>query len=181
MKILIADDDSASRMVAGRIVELCGHKPVYASNGTEALVALSDREILVAVCDWIMPGLSGLELIRKVRADAARQYVYFIILTGSKLGNINFMEAMDAGADDYMQKPPDKDLLRVRLRVAQRILSMNTEIGTLKSIIPICSYCGRIRRDDEAYETLTSYIAKNSPIRFSHGICPDCAKKHFPE
>ncbi len=181
MKILIADDDATSRMLAGRIVELCGHAPVYASSGTEALEALSDKEIQVAVCDWLMPGLSGIDLIKAVRADASRQYVYFIILTGSKLGNINFLEAMDAGADDYMEKPANKDLLGIRLRVAQRILSMNTEIGTLKSLIPICSYCGRIRRDDQAYETLTSYIAKNSPIRFSHGICPDCAKKHFPE
>jgi DNA-binding response OmpR family regulator len=90
------------------------------------------------------------------------------------------MEAMDAGADDYLQKPADKELLKVRLRVAERILRFGYEINTLKTLIPVCSVCHKVRRDDKAYESLERYIAKNTSVRFSHGICPDCAKKLYP-
>lgn len=91
------------------------------------------------------------------------------------------MEAMDAGADDYMEKPAEKDLLRIRLRVAQRILNLDTELNDLIKIIPICSHCKRVRRDDKAYESIEAYISKNSAVRFSHGICPKCVEKYYPE
>jgi DNA-binding response OmpR family regulator len=87
---------------------------------------------------------------------------------------------MDAGADDYMEKPVNRDLLKVRLRVAERMLRLGTEVKALKDLIPVCSHCRRVRRDDQAYESLELYISKNSSVRFSHGICPECLVKHYP-
>ncbi len=182
MKILIVDDDQNSLNMNRLIVEHCGHEPVAVSDSTQAMKAINDNKIQVVISDWVMPGLSGLDLVRALRADASqRPYVYFIVLTGTKLGKLNFMEAMDAGADDYMEKPANKDLLRVRLRVAQRILSLDTEVNTLKALIPVCSGCRRVRRDDQAYESLETYISKNSAIRFTHGLCPECVERLYPK
>ncbi len=182
MKILVVDDDTDTLKLTSLIVTRCGHEPIAVTDSSKALEALADNKIQIVISDWVMPGLSGLDLVKALRARPARQsYVYFIVLTGTKLGNINFMEAMDAGADDYMQKPANKELLGVRLRVAERILSLGAEVNTLKELIPVCSYCRRVRRDDNAYESIEAYISKNSSIRFSHGLCPDCVAKHYPE
>lgn len=182
MKILIVDDDKDMLRLTGRQVAQCGHDPVTLIDSTKALQAIRDEHIQVVISDWVMPELSGLDLVRALRADPSqRSYVYFMVMTGTKLGNINFMEAMDAGADDYMEKPANKDLLRVRLRVAERMLGLGTEVNNLKELIPVCSHCRRVRRDDQAYESIEAYISKNSSIRFSHGICPDCLVKHYPQ
>lgn len=180
MKILIVDDDQYSLNASRLIIEHCGHEPIAITDSTQAIKTIVDNQIQVVISDWVMPGMSGLDLVRTLRADAfLRPYIYFIVLTGTKLGAINFMEAMDAGADDYMEKPANRDLLRVRLRVAQRILSLDTEVNTLKTLIPVCSSCRRVRRDDQAYESLEAYISKNSAIRFTHGLCPDCMKRLY--
>jgi len=182
MKILIVDDDSDMLQLTSRQVAQCGHEPITLIDSTKALSVIKKEQIQVVISDWVMPEISGLDLVRALRADPAqRLYVYFMVLTGTKLGNIDFMEAMDAGADDYMQKPLNSDLLRVRLRVAERILRLGTEVNTLKDLIPVCSHCRRVRRDDEAYESLELYISKNSSVRFSHGICPECLAKHYPQ
>lgn len=180
MKILVVDDDLGTLAVNRLIVEHCGHEPLAISDSTRALKTITENKIQVVISDWAMPGLSGLDLVRALRADKTLPYVYFIVLTGTKLGNLNFMEAMDAGADDYMEKPAKRELLKVRLRVAQRILSLDTEISTLKAVIPVCAACRRVRRDDQAYESMETYISKNSAIKFTHGLCPECSKKLYP-
>lgn len=182
MRILVVDDDSDMLKLTSRQVTLCGHTPIALGDSTKALETIKAEHIQVVISDWVMPDLTGLDLVRALRSDpAGGPYVYFMVLTGTKLGNINFMEAMDAGADDYMEKPVNKDLLRVRLRVAERMLKLGTEVNTLKDLIPVCAHCRRVRRDDQAYESLELYISKNSSVRFSHGICPECLAKHYPK
>lgn len=182
MKILVVDDDKYMLQHTSLQVAHCGHEPVTLADSSKALEMINGDHIQAVISDWVMPGPSGLDLVRALRAGAAqRPYVYFIVLTGTKLGTMNFMEAMDAGADDYMEKPANSDLLKVRLRVAERILSLGVEVNTLKELIPVCSHCRRVRRDDQAYESIESYISKNSSIRFSHGICPDCLAKFYPK
>lgn len=181
MKILIVDDDPASLAVNRLIVEHCGHEPIAISDSSQALKVIAENKVQVVISDWVMPGLSGLDLVRALRSDTALPYVYFIVLTGTRLGQINFMEAMDAGADDYMEKPARRELLKVRLRVAQRILSQDTEINALKGVIPVCCSCRRVRRDDQAYVSLENYISKNLAVKFSHGLCPECSKKLYPD
>jgi len=182
MKILVVDDDEDMLRLTGRQVARCGHEPVTLLDSARALKVIEDERIQVVISDWVMPDLSGLDLVKALRARPAnRPYVYFMVLTGAKLGNINFMEAMDAGADDYLEKPANGDLLRVRLRVAERILRLGTEVNVLKDLIPVCSHCRRVRRDDQAYESLERYLSRNSSMKFSHGICPDCMAKYYPQ
>lgn len=180
MKILIVDDDTDMLRLTSRQVTQCGHEPVTLEDSAKALQLIRDEKIQVVVSDWVMPEVSGLDLVRALRAEpAGLPYVYFLVLTGTRLGSMNFMEAMDAGADDYLEKPVNRDLLGVRLRVAERILRLGTEVNTLKNLIPVCSHCRRVRRDDKAYESIEAYLSKNSSMRFSHGICPDCLVKYY--
>lgn len=179
MKILAIDDDQTTLLMTKLVIERCGYEAVTVADSSLALEAIKREAIRVVITDWVMPGLTGLDLVRLVRADHLQPYVYFIVLTGTKIGNINFMEAMDAGADDYMEKPVNKDLLKVRLRVARRILSLDNEVNDLRQIIPICCHCKRVRRDDKAYESIEAYVSRNSNAKLSHGICPECAEKYY--
>ncbi len=181
MMILIVDDDKDSLYLTSAMVKQCGYTPVTASDSAQALTCIADMDIRVVISDWEMPGLTGIDLVRALRADRLKPYVYFILLTGKRIGSINFMEAMDAGADDYMEKPARRDILKVRLRVAERILKLDMQMKDLSRLVPVCSSCRRVRRDDQAYESIEAYISKNSEFKFSHGICPDCMKKLYPQ
>jgi YesN/AraC family two-component response regulator len=81
---------------------------------------------------------------------------------------------MNAGADDFMTKPFDQDTLQTRLRVAERILSLQAEVKQLEGLLPICSYCRRIRDEDEEWTGIEQYIARRTDANFTHGICPAC-------
>lgn len=180
MKILLIDDDRTSLAVTRLAVEKCGYEVMTLQDSRLAIETIRDNGIRAVVSDWVMPGLSGLDLVRTLRADPLAPYVYFIVLTGTRLGELNFMEAMDAGADDFMEKPANGALLRIRLRVAMRMLKLDGEVSALRRLIPICSFCKRVRRDDQVYEQIEAYVTRHSSVKFSHGICPECAKKHYP-
>lgn len=81
---------------------------------------------------------------------------------------------MEAGADDFITKPFDEDLLGTRIRVAERILSLQSEVKQLQGFLPICSYCKKIRDDQNYWKEVEVYIGQHSDARFSHAICPGC-------
>jgi phosphoserine phosphatase RsbU/P len=76
--------------------------------------------------------------------------------------------------DDFLTKPLDRPAIRMRLRVAERILRYTTEIRQLKDLIPICAYCRKIRNDDNYYQMVETYISEQTGSNFTHGICPTC-------
>lgn len=85
---------------------------------------------------------------------------------------------MEAGADDFIAKPVDPDEFRARLRVAERILGLRKELEQLEVLLPICSYCKRIRNARDEWEPLEAYIEAHFERQLTHGICPDCYVKH---
>lgn len=181
MKILIAEDDRTSRGLLRASLQQLGYEVVEAVNGAAAWDALGRTGARIVVSDWVMPDIDGLELCRRVRSRKEAPYVYFILLTGKMLGAEHYTKAMGEGVDDFLTKPLDADALRIRLNVAERIVQLTERLRTLEGILPMCAYCRRIRDDQGAYESLEEYVSHKTPAQFSHGVCPDCAKKHFPD
>ena len=176
MKILMAEDEPVASKVLQRALELLGHQVVTASNGLEAWEAFDREPVRLIVSDWLMPGLDGLGLCKKVRERKKTPYTYFILLTSQETGPENYDLATEAGVDDFLTKPLDRATIRMRLRVAERILKFTTEIRQLKDMIPICAYCRKIRNDDNYWQMVETYINKETGSNFTHGICPECSK-----
>ena len=178
MKILIAEDDAVSAKILQFALESAGHEVTVTASGEEAYAAFDHSPVRVIVSDWMMPGLDGLDLCRQVRARPKTDYTYFILLTAINTGRENLRKAMDAGVDDFLSKPLDREAIMMRLRVAERIIEFATQIRQLKELIPICMYCKKVRDDANFWQGVESYISEQTGSNFSHGICPECFEKH---
>jgi sigma-B regulation protein RsbU (phosphoserine phosphatase) len=127
MKVLIAEDEAISRRLLQGYLERWGHEVVAAQNGAEAWALFTAGEFSIVISDWVMPELDGVELIRRIRAHRRPGYVYAILVT-SKSQKEDIVEGMEAGADDFVTKPFDRDELRVRLRAGQRIIELESAL-----------------------------------------------------
>lgn len=173
MRVLIAEDDAVGRLTLQAVLQAADCEVTAVSDGQEALDAWQLTQARVVISDWMMPEMDGLELCRRIREARQPLYTYFILLTG-RGGKESFLTAMESGIDDFITKPVDADELKARLGVARRILGMRQRIDALEGLLPICSYCKRIRNESDQWSELEGYIETKSKAEFSHGICPDC-------
>jgi phosphoserine phosphatase RsbU/P len=178
MKILIAEDDPVSAKILQFTLENGGHEVVAVTSGSKAWEVFNAEPTRVVVSDWMMPDLDGLELCGKIRGRVRTDYTYFILLTAIHTGRENLRKAMNAGVDDFLTKPLDREAIMMRLRVAERIVEFTHQIRQLKELIPICMYCKKVRDDSNYWQAVESYIALHTGSSFSHGICPECFEKH---
>jgi sigma-B regulation protein RsbU (phosphoserine phosphatase) len=139
MKVLLVDDDPVARTLSACLLRNCGHDVVQAGDGLEALNVLAQETIHFVISDWLMPNLTGLELCRKIRSAGTDHYTYIILCT-SKGDKKDFIEGMEAGADDFLVKPFSKEELRVRVRAGERVVDLeqglalqNRELTALNS------------------------------------------------
>lgn len=128
VKILIADDDPIFRLIAQTALRELGHDCETATDGTEAWSIFQARRPDVVISDWSMPGLSGIQLVRNIRALAADAYTYIIMVTGHSATE-QILEGMSAGADDYLIKPLDLDDLHTRLICASRVTALHAQLS----------------------------------------------------
>jgi DNA-binding response OmpR family regulator len=177
MKILIADDDRASQALTDTVLRSMGHTVRIAADGNEARTALRDEHFEALISDWLMPGLDGPDLCRYVRSLEGRRYTYIILLTSLE-GRARYVEGLSAGADDFLSKPFDVEVLEARLRVAARVAGLQEEVRQLSGLLPICSYC-RMMRDEDEWVPLERYITRRTEASFTHGICPACVETRF--
>jgi len=175
MNVLIAEDDEASRTILSAQLKKLGYEVLEAEDGVRAWEAYERERPVLVITDWMMPEMTGVELCSRIRAVDRPEYTYLIILTA--LGNKGaYVEGMGSGADDFIIKPADTAELTVRLRVAERILALQSHMRQLERLLPICPKCKRIHANGERWEPVESYITKRSEAHFSHGICPECYK-----
>lgn len=152
MKVIVVDDDPFSLSFTSTLVRNCGHDVLEASDGEMAWELLQCQDISLMVSDWLMPGLSGTDLCRRVRTTAFGRYVYIILCT-SKGEKADLIEGMDAGADDFMVKPISAEEMRVRLRAGERVLSLASSLADRNRALEEAN-----RKLQETYEHIESDI-----------------------
>ena len=191
MRILIAEDDPVSRRVLEATLNNFDHEVVTATDGAKAWTALQrDDAPALAILDWMMPELDGVEICRRIRAIPTSTPTYIILLT-AKSGKGDVVEGLDAGANDYLTKPFDRAELRARVQVgvqvvelqrslAERVYELETALSQVKQLqgmLPICSYCKKIRDEQNYWQRVDSYLTEHTDVMFSHGICPGCYER----
>jgi two-component system cell cycle response regulator len=147
MKILVADDEPTSRLIAQMALRDLGHQCRTVTDGLEAWEAFQTDRPDVVISDWMMPGMTGLELCRQVRSDPG-VYTYVIMVTGQG-AHSQIVEGMTAGADDYLIKPLDPDDLQVHLIAASRVTSLHRQLSDQRSQLQVLNQelTGIARRD----------------------------------
>lgn len=195
MRVLVAEDDRGSRVLLQQSLLAWGYEPVLCADGVEALrVLLSPDSPRIAVLDWMMPELDGLEVCRRIRASEIALPPYLLLLTGRSEPR-DIVAGLRAGADDYLTKPVNRDELEARLQVALRVVSLQdrladrvqaleqalSRVRQLHGLLPICAYCKRIRDDQNYWKQVEAYLAEHADVQFSHGICPTCLEKVMRE
>jgi DNA-binding response OmpR family regulator len=193
MRVLIADDEATTRHLIQATLGGWGFEVLVAVDGREALRVLQgSRGPEIAMLDWMMPGIDGLEVCRQMRATMPNAATYIILVT-VRGGLENVVRGLEAGADDYITKPFDPRELRARLHVGVRIVQLQRalierfqeledalkRVKQLQGLLPICSYCKKIRNDRNYWEQVDAYITSHSEAQFSHGVCPDCYEIHL--
>ena len=136
MKVLIADDDAVSRRLLQSYLQKWGYEVTAAGDGAEAWRLFGAGSFPVVITDWMMPEIDGVELVRRIRAGPASRpgYVYAILLT-AKSQKEDLVEGMEAGADDFLTKPFDRDELRVRLRAGERIILLEQNLREARAAL----------------------------------------------
>lgn len=202
MKALIAEDDITSRAMLAGAMKKWGYDLAVTEDGAEAWEVMTQPDApKLVLLDWEMPEMDGLAVIHKIRGLETREPPYIILLT-SRGAKEDIVLALKAGANDYVTKPFDRDELKARLDVGRRMVELQAslvfqmgeltrameelkkateDVRTLRGIIPICAHCKQIRDDKGYWNQVEVYVRDHSEASFSHGICPQCMKKLYPD
>lgn len=190
-EVLVAEDEPVSRRLLERSLQQWGYRPVVCPDGGEALDLLrSPNAPRIAVLDWVMPSMDGIEICRAIRDIATPTQPYLILLTARSRPE-DIVAGLRAGADDYITKPVDREELQARLQVGMRIVGLQRRLADrvteleaalanvrrLQGLLPICAYCKRIRDDRNYWNQVETYIGEHADVQFSHGICPNCLER----
>jgi DNA-binding response OmpR family regulator len=194
LRVLVAEDDRVSAAMLTSALERWQFDVTSVGDGDRAWQLMSEGKFPLAIVDWMMPGLDGPALCKRIRLDETTSGAYVIMLT-SKEGRDDLVEGLNAGADDYLRKPFDREELRARIQVGARVamlqqglrdkvVELETALRTitnLEGLLPICSYCKRIRSEDNTWNQVESYIRSHSNAEISHGVCPSCMERVLQE
>ena len=195
MRILVAEDDQSTRQALTAVLKRPGHEITSVEDGEEAWKALQAPDAAkLAILDWMMPGLTGVEVCQRARGNPATASKYLILLT-SRSGKEDIIEGLESGANDYVTKPFDEGELLARVRVGERVIDLEQQLRNrvseleeamahitfLQGILPICMFCHRIRDDEESWRRIEDYLVEHADVQLSHGLCPQCFETHYPD
>ena len=191
MRVLVGEDDPVSRRLLDAVLRKWGYEVVSCTEGIEACSHLLGPEApKMAILDWMMPGMDGLRICRKVREIPRSEPTYIILLTARGRSQ-DIVTGLEAGADDYITKPFDREALRARLktgfrtlelqkRLADRIAELEStlcRVKQLQGLFPMCPSCKKVRDDQNYWEQIEEYVTEHSGAQFSHSICPACYER----
>jgi DNA-binding response OmpR family regulator len=198
-RILIVDDMPVSIKVLGEFLSQ-EYEVAVATSGRQALESADRNPPDLVLMDVVMPEMDGFEVCRRLRQNPKLVGVPVIFLT-ALADSDDVVRGFEAGGQDYILKPYKKGevLLRVKTHMelklakekldqyAQELERKNKElqqameeIRTLRGILPICSYCKKIRNDEGYWDQVESYVTKHTHAEFTHSICPDCLQRYYP-
>lgn len=188
MNILIAEDDPVSCRILEMTLASWGHRVSTTTNGQMAWDILRQADSPpLAILDIMMPEIDGCEVCRRVRELSTAIPPYVILLSAMSAKN-DVVRGIQAGANDYLTKPFHREELRVRVEVGVQMLELQrvladrvkeleealSQVKQLQGLLPICSYCKKVRDDQNYWQKVETYISDRADVEFSHGICPDC-------
>ncbi len=188
MTVLIADDHDVNRKLLNAILSKAGYEVIEASNGVAALAVLQNATApLVGLIDWEMPEMEGVEVCRQARTRKPAPPLFLILVTVRDTKQ-DVVAGLEAGANDYVTKPFDQTELLARVKIGTQMVELQqaltqhvhelevalANVKQLSGLLPICSYCKKIRDDQNYWERVDAYVTKHSEAQFSHSICPQC-------
>jgi DNA-binding response OmpR family regulator len=193
--ILVVDDDPDMCFAASRIVKSAGYRVVSASTGAECMEMVQKHKPDLILLDVILPDAEGPAICKKIKADPDLKPPFVVLLSGVKTASDDQAEGLEAGADGYIARPiSNRELLarvnamvrimkaeRERDRVIEKLQEALSRVKELSGLLPICSFCKKIRDDQGYWEEVDAYIRDHSEVNFSHSVCPACATKHYPD
>lgn len=207
-KILVVDDIKHNIQLLGSILGKKGYAVSYATSGAKALAMTDEESFDLILLDVMMPEMDGFTVCRELKLKDHTKDIPILFLT-AKSESDDIVDGLRLGAVDYLTKPFNAAelLARVKTQLAlrearqlivernnqleeknrelEKLLEANrkamSEIKLLQGILPICATCKKIRDKEGRWQHIESYISKRSDAEFSHGICPDCLKKDYPE
>lgn len=199
--LLIVDDISENIQVLGHVLDKANYSVSFATDGQQALDMIADNEFDLILLDIMMPHMDGYEVCRRLKQMPGKRDVPVIFLT-ARTEVDDIVKGFQVGAVDYVTKPFNRHELLARVRThielttaRKRIIEHNLQLAekndalekalkrvkSLEGILPICSYCSKIRDARGDWKQLEAYITNHSRAEFSHGICPDCLQRHHPD
>jgi len=188
MLVLVADDLDVNRKLLKSLLTADGYKVIEAANGIDAFNMLQGATVpMVGLIDWEMPEMEGIEVCRQTRLLQEKPPIYLILLT-VRDSKQDIVAGLQGGANDYITKPFDKTELLARVNIGKQMVQLQqalTErvaelkealisVKQLGGLLPICSYCKKIRDDQNYWQQVESYVGQHSDAKFSHSICPQC-------
>lgn len=195
IKILVVDDDPDILFATARVVKKGGYQTFTADSGKTAMEAVKTIAPDLILMDVVMPDAQGPDLCRRIKEDPDLKGIYVLLTSGTRVESEQQADGLDSGADGYIARPLSNREFLSRVESMVRILRAErerdqlieelkkaiSEIKQLSGMLPICSHCKKIRDDKGYWSQIESYIRDHSDAEFSHGICPECAKRHYPE
>lgn len=200
LKVLVVDDEPTNvQLLAGALKKR--YRVLRAGNGYQAITLIKEEVPDLILLDVMMPDLSGFEVARLIKADESLAVIPIIFLTALDSSEA-MAEGLEAGAIDYLSKPVDLNLLKLRVhnhlelkrktdlireqrdelqRANEALQVAFARIKRLEGTFAICMHCKSIRSDRESWQKIEEYLLEHTDALFSHGICPSCLSRHYPE
>lgn len=200
--ILIVDDKAPNLLLLEHNLSGLRLDIVKAFSGAEAIAKAGESDFAIILLDVHMPGMDGFQVAVELRKRERTRYTPIIFITAFGQNDVFEFRGYESGAVDYLTKPVDAEILKSKIKIFTELYNQRkliekqklelalkveelqkamSEIKTLRGIIPICVHCKKIRDDKGFWEAVEKYIEERSEAGFSHGICPDCLRKYFPD